>query len=111
MSIGARLKALRIGRGESLQQVANAVGASKPHIWELEQDRSRNPSRELLVKLAAHFKVTVAYLIGEVDTPSGKLDTLVFGRDFSGASEETRKRVLEMAERLMDDRGDGRDDG
>ena len=36
LSIGARIKQLRIRNNGLLQQVADAVGASKPHIWELE---------------------------------------------------------------------------
>lgn len=52
-------------KGESLQQVADAIGASKAHIWELESNRSKNPSLDLLQKLAGHFRTTVAYLIEE----------------------------------------------
>lgn len=58
-------------RGESLQQVADAIGASKAHIWELESNRSKNPSLDLLQKLAGHFRTTVAYLIEE---PEGDLN-------------------------------------
>jgi transcriptional regulator with XRE-family HTH domain len=65
MSLGARLTKLRIARGESLQQVADAVGVSKPHIWELEKGRAQNPAMALVTRLADHFKVSVAYLVGE----------------------------------------------
>jgi transcriptional regulator with XRE-family HTH domain len=65
MAIGERLKELRIGKGQSLQEVADAIGASKAHIWELESNRSTNPSLDLLRKLATHFSTTVAYLISE----------------------------------------------
>jgi transcriptional regulator with XRE-family HTH domain len=70
MPVGDRLKELRVGTGESLQDVADAIGASKAHIWELESNRAKNPSLDLLQKLAAHFKITVAYLI---DEPQGNL--------------------------------------
>lgn len=60
-----RLKELRLKRGESLQELADAVKASKAHVWELETGRSKNPSVELLTSLAKHFKVPVAQLIGE----------------------------------------------
>jgi transcriptional regulator with XRE-family HTH domain len=68
MAIGDRLKEMRIRRGESLQQVADAIGASKAHIWELESNRSKNPSLDLLQKLAGHFRTTVSYLIEEPQT-------------------------------------------
>lgn len=65
MPIGDRIKDLRLRKKESLQQVADAIGASKAHIWELESNRSKNPSLDLLQKIAGHFKTTVAYLIEE----------------------------------------------
>ena len=48
-----------------MQEVADGVGVSKTHIWELEKGRSQNPSVELLAKLADHFKVTITSLVGE----------------------------------------------
>lgn len=63
--IGDRLKELRVKHGESLQQVADGIGASKAHVWELETGKSSNPSIELLIALARHYGVSVAYLIGE----------------------------------------------
>lgn len=68
MPIGDRIKELRTRSGESLQDVATAIGGSKAHVWELESNRSKNPSIELLQKLAAHFKTTVAYLIDEPES-------------------------------------------
>lgn len=65
MAIGDRIKELRLRKGDSLQQVADAIGASKAHIWELESNRSKNPSLDLMQKLAGHFRTTVAYLIEE----------------------------------------------
>lgn len=65
MPIGDRIKELRIRTGESLQDVATAIGASKAHVWELESNRSKNPSLDMLQKLATHFKTTVAYLVEE----------------------------------------------
>ena len=64
-TLAQRLKELRLKKGESLQDVADAVKASKAHVWELETGKSRNPSVDLLTKLAQHFRVPVAALIGE----------------------------------------------
>lgn len=65
MSFGAKLHELRIGKAMSLQDVANAVGISKAHVWNLEKGLSENPSMDLLVKLADLFRVRVADLVGE----------------------------------------------
>lgn len=64
MSFASRLKELRIKNGKSLQEVADAVGASKPHVWELERGTSKNPSLELVKKLANYFGVKIDYLAG-----------------------------------------------
>ena len=65
MSLGSRLVKLRLKNGQSLQDVADAVGVSKAHIWELEKGRADNPSMGLVTRLADHFGVCVAFLVGE----------------------------------------------
>ena len=65
ITLAQRLKELRLKKKDSLQDVADAVGASKAHVWELETGKSKNPSMELVTKLAEHFGVPVAQLIGE----------------------------------------------
>ena len=74
MSLGHRIAALRRGKGQSLQQVADAVGVSKAHIWELEKGRADNPSMALVTRLADHFGVSVAFLVSE-ETESPDADT------------------------------------
>ena len=71
MSLATRLNQLRIGKGASLQEVADAIGVSKTHIWELEKNRSTNPSIEMLTKLSDYFGVTIRFLVGEEDGTSG----------------------------------------
>lgn len=68
MSFSGRLKELRLRSGKSLQEVADAVGLSKAHLWELEANRSKNPSFDLLKKLSDYFKVSVSTLVGETPT-------------------------------------------
>ena len=96
MALGRKLKELRLRRSESLQQVADAVEASKAHIWELETGNSRNPSLALIRRLAEHFEVTVASLIGELPGDAEDLDAedlLVMYRDLKGLSEEDRETI------------------
>ena len=65
ITLAQRLKELRLKKGDSLQGLADAVEVSKAHVWELETGKSKNPSIELLTKLAKHFKVPLAQLVGE----------------------------------------------
>jgi transcriptional regulator with XRE-family HTH domain len=65
MGIGARIAELRRARSESLQDVADAVGVTKTHIWELERGRTKNPSLAVIQGLANHFRVSIAWLVDE----------------------------------------------
>lgn len=65
MALRDNLRKHRERSCKSLQQVADDVGASKAHIWELETGRAKNPSIELLTKLAKTFDVSVSDLIDE----------------------------------------------
>ncbi|UOA30230.1 helix-turn-helix transcriptional regulator [Pseudosulfitobacter sp. DSM 107133] len=65
MSLAVRLNELRVKKKKSLQEVADALGVSKTHVWELEKNRTDNPSLELLTKMSNYFKVSIRHLIGE----------------------------------------------
>ena len=65
MGIGARVAALRRNAKESLQDVADAVGVTRTHIWELEKGRSTNPSLAVIKGLADHFAVSIGSLVDE----------------------------------------------
>ena len=55
MTLGEKIKELRIAHNESLQQLADEIGISKAHLWELERNNSQNPSLETLKNIAQHF--------------------------------------------------------
>lgn len=94
MALGAKLKQLRIRKGKSLQQVADAVGASKAHIWELETGKSRNPSMDMLTKLADYFEVSVAFLVGEdPNAPDESQELVAMYRELKGLSERDRDTI------------------
>ena len=100
MAIGDRLKELRSRKGQSLQQVADAIGASKAHIWELESNRSKNPSLELLRKLAEHFSTSIAYLI---EDPEGETERAQeFYRRNSDRLNTLEDDQFEVIEQLLD---------
>lgn len=89
MSLAVKLKELRLKSGKSLQEVADAIGASKAHLWELEMGKSKNPSLDLLSRLAEHYKVTVASLVGETlkDTPD---EVMRMYKDLQGLNDADR---------------------
>lgn len=69
MSLATRLAKLRQDRKESLQQVADAIGVSKAHVWQLERDLTDNPSLAVLKGLSEHFGVSVGFLVGDPKEP------------------------------------------
>ena len=99
MTIGAKLKELRINKKQSLKQVADAVGASKAHIWELETGRSSNPSVQLLQKLADHFEISIASLIGEKSEDLTDMEA-AFLRTFKALSTRDQQTLMEMSKAL-----------
>lgn len=65
MSLGMKIGELRLKKGKSLQEVADAVGVSKAHIWEIEKGRADNPSMALVTRLADYFGVSIGFLVDE----------------------------------------------
>lgn len=58
-----RIRQWREQRGWSLSQAAKAVGTTKPHLWELENGHTANPTLKLLRGMAKAYGVTVGELI------------------------------------------------
>ena len=104
MSLATKLAELRRKKGQSLQQVAEGVGVSKAHIWELEKGTSTNPGIELLGRLAAHFSVTIAFLTDESTEPTDA-SALQFFREFDGKlSDQDWEMLRTVADRLKEPR-------
>lgn len=100
-TLASRLKELRLRSGQSLQEVADAIKASKAHVWELETGKSRNPSVELITKLANHFRVAVAYLIGEDPSSSREDPELVaMFRDLKEVTDGDRALLRSLMETM-----------
>ncbi len=101
MALATKLRQLRVKTGKSLQVVADEVGASKAHIWDLETARARNPSIDLVMKLAKCFDVSVAELVGENPQADGeKPQLLAMYRELKELSEPDRKAIQTMMDHL-----------
>ena len=101
MSLAAKIRELRMKKGQSLQDVADAIGVSKTHIWELEKGRSDNPSVEILTRLANHFKVTVASLVGEDISASGDEELMRMFRQAGELSDSDRAVLDDMIQAML----------
>lgn len=66
--LGERIKTHRTAAGMTLQRVAELVGTTKSHVWEMENGRVPNPSLWMVKGIANAFGYTVSGFIGETAT-------------------------------------------
>lgn len=110
MSFARQLHDLRIANRLSLQDVADKVGISKAHVWNLEKGQSDNPSMELVVKLADLFRVRVADLVGENPAAKGEEPAIVaMFRDLKKLAPHDRETIRVLMEQLRRNRADAKD--
>lgn len=104
MTLGAKLNALRRRKGASLQEVADAVSSTKAYIWELEQGRSKNPSLDLLQRLADYHAVSLSSLVGE-DPEAAEDDAeaaITLFRDLKNLKPEDQEFIKSMVKTLKE---------
>lgn len=70
--LGSKLKTLRLNSGLSRKQIAELIGVTVSMVG-LYENGDRLPSLHMVVKLAAHYKVSVDYLL---DCNTGSRDIL-----------------------------------
>lgn len=69
VAFGDRLRALRTAAGYSQEGFANHIGLDRSYFGGLERGQ-RNPTLDVMVKIAAGLGVTVAELVATVEVPS-----------------------------------------
>jgi len=63
-NLGPAIHTRRKEIGFSLQEVADAAGTSKSHIWELEQGNAKNPTISMLIALSMALQTSINRLLG-----------------------------------------------
>lgn len=118
MAIGDRIKDLRSDQGLSRQYIADHLGISPSTVNMLERNE-RQPSVELLDKLAEYFNVSVDYLLCRTDikdaytrTNRDPLDEIlgkIIQRDATPITEKKKQKLLKIIEhayRIVEDDDD-----
>jgi transcriptional regulator with XRE-family HTH domain len=101
VALGSKLNQLRLRKGESLQQAADGVGISKAHFWELEKGISKNPSIDLIRKIAMHFNVSDEFLLDMATkrvTPDE--EAMIFFREISQLTKKDQMFVRQTIDHL-----------
>ncbi len=98
-TIGQRIRKYRMAKNFSLQQLADAVGGSKAHVWDLETGKTKNPSLGLLTELSRALDVPIRELIGESDTTDNPALAPLF-RDLKALDQSDIDLIKSMTEQL-----------
>lgn len=87
-------------KGASLQEMADAIGISKAHLWDMESGRSGNPSMELLKKLSDQLGVSIGQLVGEEPTADAPTEAKAMFRQLTTLGDDDRKLIEGLLKQL-----------
>ncbi|MRH44597.1 helix-turn-helix domain-containing protein [Aquibacillus halophilus] len=68
--IGERMKIQRKIKGYSITKLASLAGVSKSYLSYIERGIQKNPSLQILSKVAVRLDTSIEYLMGEQSDPS-----------------------------------------
>lgn len=105
MGLGRRITELREKKQQSFQELADAVGVSKAHIWQIERGKATNPAIDVVTRIADHYGVSVAWLLGE-DLSDSDADPELQGmfRQAQGLDAREREILSDMMASLLKSR-------
>lgn len=92
MNLGQKIRHLRKEKELSLNKLAERAGVSTAYLSQLENDVSKQPSAEILIKIASALGTTIADLL---DQP-----VRVHSGDFEDISDELRTFIDKRGEAL-----------
>jgi len=98
--INKRIKSLRKESGHTQQQLAEKLGIKNQTVSCYESGE-REPSYEIILKLADYFNVSVDYLLGRTDVKTPNIDMIAIHKQ-TGLSEEAIKTLKENYENWPD---------
>ena len=102
-TFGKRLQRMRNDKGMTLEGLAEEVSSTKSYCWELENKPNIRPSAGLVYRLAIALDTTVGVLMGEVTPDDVSEQDQVFFRKYQPLKPETKKRLSQIMDVLMDD--------
>ena len=74
MLVGAKIKKLRLKRGYSINELSDRAGVSKSYLSYIERGIQRNPSLQVLSKLACTLDTNVEELLDNNSTSIDSMD-------------------------------------
>lgn len=105
MKLGDRLQEIRDDQGLSQLELATRVKTSQSTISQLEQG-TRNPSYQMLRRLAEALNVSVSYLLGEQDLKELSPEEEAHFRELRGLPKAARTQLQEYMQFLKQRSGE-----
>ena len=108
-----RIEALCRQRGTNVTRMCREAGISRAPLSDLKMGRSRTLAASTLAKIAAHFGVTVDFLLGQEEAPPHDLldeVDLAFYGEYRELSEDDKDAVRDFV-RVMRQRRARRESG
>lgn len=101
MKLGDKIKKLREGKNISQKELAGELGVTDAMISMYENDK-KNPSLEVITKIAMFFNVSTDYLLGTETMTDNELPKNIraVARDLLDLPEENRKLAIDMIKSL-----------
>ncbi len=101
-TIGEMINLRRTEKELSLSELARRVDISKSYLHSIESGATRNPSAEVLFKIANELGTTIADLLGEEDTVFDELanDEIPLGLAEFAAAARLPKSDIDMLARI-----------
>ncbi len=100
-SLAATLTQLRARTRRTINDVAEAAGISRQHLWRIESGLVQAPGSDVLERLAAAYGLSLAQLLDPRPTDSGRKETLSRLMDRAETiSEEDWRALEEISKRL-----------
>lgn len=84
-ALGAKVKELRLARGETLTEAAACLKIAKSYLSSLEAGKAPNIGSEVLLRIAIHYQCSADYLLGVPQQGVGK----------ESAADEHLRRIAE----------------
>lgn len=101
LTIGKRVRELRIQNHMTQEQLAEAVDACVGYISKIENNRVNNISLSLACELALVLNVTIGYLVGE-STEKEMLDEELL-RKYEACTADEKRKILKIVDVLRDE--------
>lgn len=104
MTMGDKIQRLRKDRGWSQKHLAEMIGTSGPIIGRYERNEM-TPSVEVAKKMADSFKVTLDYLVDNLDSVADIKDKAMLQRltDIEKLDQEDRQTIVHVIDSLLRD--------